>query len=127
MKRVLAAIAGTLVLVVAAEPAQAHTLSYGKARAAVQQRANAFAHQATTVNVMFRQSRHRYYAQARWQYVEQVPCAGCGFDPATGTAYDTTFPATRFCSVELSVGYSSGSHSSRNRRIVARVTGHLCF
>lgn len=112
--------------------AHGHTLRYGKARAAAQKSADAFAGQRTEVDTIMRQTRHRYYAQGKWERVEQELCRGCGLrwggpEGFTPIIYDTSEPTTRYCSAELSVAYRSRSHSRRNRRVVARVTGHACF
>ena len=109
--------------VLVAPPASAHTLSYGTAKRAAQKRADAFAGKRVTVHTLIRQTRHRYYVQTRWTKTEQVPCAGCGYDPATGQVYDTTTPTTRHCSAYLSVRF----RSSRSRRVVARITDSACF
>lgn len=110
-----------LVGLVAAVPANAHKLTYGKARAAAQKQADKFAGQSTSIEYMFRRSRHRYSASAEWERVDPDGCKGCGYDPVTGAFYDT--PTTEHCSATLIVRY----RSHRSRRPVATVDEHSCF
>ena len=98
-----------------------HTLTYSKAKRAAQKRADAHAHKRTKVNSLLRQSRHRYYAQAKWSRTIPDGCKGCGYDPATGQTYDT--PTTESCFVEISVRFKS----KRSRKVIARITSSACF
>lgn len=109
-----------MLAVVAPAPAHAATLTYGRAKAAVQQRADALAGQRTTVNSLIRQGPRRYYAQARWSFVDPTGCKGCVFDVETGAVSDG--PVTRSCFAEF-----SARGSSRSRRVVVSVQGRSCF
>lgn len=100
--------------------AEAATLTYGRAKAAVQQRADRLAGQRTTVNALLRQGALRYYAQARWSYVDPTGCKGCAVAPDGITIIDG--PVTRTCSAEFSARGSSSS-----RRVVVSVRSRVCF
>lgn len=113
--------AAVLVLMATAAPADAHTLTYKKARAAAQKKADRFAGQRTSIEWMFRRDRHRYSARADWEEVDPDGCQGCGYDPVTGTFYDT--PVTKYCSATVIVRY----RSHRSRRPTARIDEHACF
>lgn len=112
-------------LAVIASPAGAHGLTYGKAKREAQSRADLFANprseDRTTVNSLIRQSKHRYFAQAKWTRVDPVGCKGCGYDESTGEFFDT--PTTEYCSAELSIRY----RSHRSRRPVGRIVSSSCF
>lgn len=101
--------------------AEAHSLKYGKAGRAAQERANQFAGQGTAVSTLFKIGDHQYYAQAKWNRVNPTGCTGCGYDPNTGRIYDT--PTTEYCFVELKVKFKSG----RSKKVRSAVTGHACF
>ena len=112
----------TLVVVLGVtSAAMAHTLTYKKARAAAQKKADAFAGQRTSIEWMFRRSRHRYSARAEWEKVDPDGCENCGYDTVTDTFYNT--PVTRYCSATLIVRY----RSHRSRRPRATVDEHSCF
>lgn len=104
--------------------ADAHTLSYSKAKAAVQKRADSIAHKHTRVNTMIRITRHRWYGQAKWQRTTTDPigCKGCGYDPATGTFYDTPTTTTEYCFVGMQVKF----RSRRSHRLRTALTEHVC-
>jgi hypothetical protein len=118
---VAAALITVIVALASPAPAVGHTLTYSKAKRAVQKRADAHAHTRTRVNALIRQSRHWYYAQAKWTRTDPDGCKGCGYDPATGQTYDT--PTTEKCFVEISVRFKS----KRSRKTVARVKSSGCF
>ncbi len=111
--------AGALLVLPAA--ADAHTLTYSKARAASQARGDALANQRVTVNVVQRISAHSYYTQVRWQRVDPVGCKGCVYDEASGELRDG--PSTSFCSAEIRVRF----RSSRSRTTRAAVQSQSCF
>ena len=100
--------------------ADAATLTYGRAKAAVQTKADILAGQRTTVNALLRQSRLRYYAQARWSYVDPTGCKGCVVAPDGVSLTDG--PITRSCFAEF-----SARQSSRSRRVVVSVQSRSCF
>jgi hypothetical protein len=101
--------------------ADAHTLGRDKAKRAAQRKADRFAGQRTQVNVLLRQSRHRYYGQAKWTRTIPDGCKGCGYDPATGQIYDT--PTTEYCFVEMGIRF----RSRRSHRVVVRITSEACL
>jgi hypothetical protein len=112
----------TLALTLAVAPAaSAHKLSYRDARKAAQTRADSFAGQRTSIESMFRHTRHRYSARAEWEKVDPTGCKSCGYDPETDTFYDT--PSTSYCSATLIVRY----RTHRSRRPIATVDEHSCF
>ncbi|MGI8594648.1 MAG: hypothetical protein ACR2ML_09860 [Solirubrobacteraceae bacterium] len=100
--------------------AEAQTLTYGRAKAAVQRKADALAGRRTTVNTLLRQGPRRYYAQARWSYVDPTGCKGCAVAPDGMTLIDG--PATVTCFAEF-----SARGSSRSRRVVVSVRSRACF
>ena len=114
---VLSVLLGLLAMSAAADAA---TLTYGRAKAAVQKRADAFAGQRTTVNTLIRRDARRYYAQARWSFVDPTGCKGCAVAPDGVTIIDG--PITRSCFAEFSV-----RGSSRSRRVVVSVQSRSCF
>ena len=118
--RTVLVMAGLCVLV-AVPAAEAHTISYDKARKAVQRKADRFAGERTHVNALIRTSKHRYYAQARWEQIDPDGCKGCDFDPYTFEMLD--MPTTEYCSAELAVRFAS----RRSRRLITRIIGHTCF
>ncbi|MBA3261329.1 MAG: hypothetical protein H0T69_02405 [Thermoleophilaceae bacterium] len=97
-------------------------LSYKQARKAAQTKGDAFAGQPTKISYLFRTGPRRYSASSKWRYTVTDPdgCTGCGYDPATGTFYDTPSTETFYCSADLVV-------LKRGRRVVAKVDGHSCF
>jgi len=99
--------------------AEARTLTIGKARAAVQTKADQVAGQRATVNTISRQSTNRYYAQARWSFVDPTGCKGCEFDPNTFEIRDG--PITRSCFAEF-----SARGSSRSRKVTVSVRSQSC-
>jgi hypothetical protein len=108
------------VLAVLPSSAEAATLTYGRAKAAVQTKADVLAGQRTTVNALLRQSARTYYAQARWSYVDPTGCKGCEVAPDGVSLTDG--PITRSCFAEF-----SARQSSRSRRIVVSVRSRSCF
>ena len=120
--RVLA-VAATAALLVAlsATPADAHTVSYGKAKRAAQNRADRFAGQRVEVNSLLRINRHRYFVQARWERVDPDGCRGCDFDPITFEPRDS--PTTVYCSAAMTVRFKS----RRSRQLLTRITDSACF
>ena len=115
-----AAVLSVLLLLAMVVPADAATLTYGRAKAAVQQRADRLAGQRTTVNTLIRRGARRYYAQARWSFVDPTGCKGCAVAPDGVTIIDG--PITRSCFAEFSV-----RGSSRSRRVVVSVQSRSCF
>ena len=101
--------------------ADAHTLSRTKAKRAMQRKANTFAGQTTRVNVLMRQSRHRYYGQAKWTKTIPDGCKGCGYNEATGQFFDTA--TTESCFIEMYARFKS----RRSRTVIVRVDSESCF
>lgn len=85
-------------LAVAAPAAEAHTLGYVQAKRAAKKKADRFSGERTRVTTLFRQGRHRYYAQAEWDQGSQQ------------------------CFAEFTVRF----RSRRSRRVVARIIGSYC-
>lgn len=119
VRRLLLALLAVLLL--AAPAAEAHTLTYGKARAAAQKKADAFAGMATSIESLQRTSRHRYTARVEWERVNPAGCRGCGYDSVTDRFFDT--PSTDYCSATLVVRY----RSHRSKRAAAFVDEHSCI
>lgn len=90
MRRLVCVLLLTAVVHVA--PADAHTLTYQRAMAAAQLRADAFARQRTLITVRLRESIHAYYVQVEWVTIDPIGCKGCGYDPRTETTFDTPGP-----------------------------------
>ncbi|MGI8438918.1 MAG: hypothetical protein ACR2NV_01720 [Thermoleophilaceae bacterium] len=111
--------ASVLIGLFAPTTAEAATLTYGRVKAAVQTRADALARQRTTVNAVLRQSPLRYYAQARWSFVDPTGCKGCEFDPETFELRDG--PITRSCFAEF-----SARGSTRSRRVTVSIRSQTC-
>lgn len=114
-------------LLATAPVADAHTLTYSRAKAAVQARANSLAGQATVVNTVQRSSiprrghsAHAYYAQARWTYVDPTGCKGCAVAPDGLTLIDG--PTTVSCFAEFGVRF----RSTRSRSVVVSVQSKSC-
>ena len=119
IKRVVV-LSALLALLAGPATADAATLTYGRAKAAVQQRADRLAGQRTTVNSIIRQSARTYYAQARWDFVDPTGCKGCVVAPDGVSLTDG--PITRSCFAEF-----SARQSSRSRRVVVSVRSRVCF
>ena len=122
MRRVIGLAAVAVAAVTAGVPASADaaTLTYGRAKAAVQTKADVLAGQRTTVNALLRQDSLRYYAQARWSYVDPTGCKGCEVAPDGVSLTDG--PITRSCFAEF-----SARQSSRSRHVVVSVRSRVCF
>jgi len=122
MRRAIAITVVAVAAVTAGVPASAEaaTLTYGRAKAAVQTKADVLAGQRTTVNALLRQDSLRYYAQARWSYVDPTGCKGCVVAPDGVSLIDG--PITRSCFAEF-----SARQSSRSRRVVVSVRSRSCF
>jgi len=122
MRRAIAITVVAVAAVTAGVPASAEaaTLTYGRAKAAVQTKADVLAGQRTTVNALLRQDSLRYYAQARWSYVDPTGCKGCEVAPDGVSLTDG--PITRSCFAEF-----SARQSSRSRRVVVSVRSRVCF
>lgn len=104
LSRAMALIAAlTLAIVIALTSVAAATspprLSYVKAKRAFQSKADAFAKAPTKVTAMFRLSDPVWTARAEWKRENPTGCTGCGYDPVTGSFFDT--PITESCSVSL--------------------------
>lgn len=95
MTKLACALLATGGLLVAAGPAQAHTLTYRGAMATAQARANAYAGQRATLTVRVRDNRHAYYVQAEWITIDPIGCTGCGLNPVTQEKFDTPGPVIR--------------------------------
>jgi hypothetical protein len=67
-----------VVLLALPSVAEAHVLSYAKAKSAVQKRANLWAGRRAEVHVLRRTNRHEFYARARWQDLGVPPGEGSG-------------------------------------------------
>jgi hypothetical protein len=119
IKRVVV-LSALLALLAGPATADAATLTYGRAKSAVQKRADILAGQRTTVNTLLRQGPRRYYAQARWSYVDPTGCKGCEVAPDGVSLTDG--PITQSCFAEF-----SARQSSRSRRIVVSVRSRSCF
>lgn len=100
--------------------AEAHTLSYRAAKKTAQRKGDQVAGKRARVSTLIRQSRHRYYAQAKWTRTDPTGCKGCGYDESTGQFYDT--PSTEYCWAELTVRF----RSKRSRRVVAILESKSC-
>ncbi len=122
MRRAIAITVVAVAAVTAGVPASADaaTLTYGRAKAAVQTKADVLAGQRTTVNALLRQDSLRYYAQARWSYVDPTGCKGCVVAPDGVSLIDG--PITRSCFAEF-----SARQSSRSRHVVVSVRSRVCF
>ena len=122
MRRAIAITVVAVAAVTAGVPASAEaaTLTYGRAKAAVQTKADVLAGQRTTVNALLRQDSLRYYAQARWSYVDPTGCKGCVVAPDGVSLIDG--PITRSCFAEF-----SARQSSRSRHVVVSVRSRVCF
>ena len=101
--------------------AEAHTLSYSKAKRAAAAKGKRIAHKRTRVKSLIRMSRHRYYAQVHWTRTDPDGCIGCGYDEDTGAFYNTA--TTEYCFAELTVKF----RSRRSRRVVAIRDSQVCF
>ena len=97
-RRFLIAAVVLVALAVAAPAAQAHTLGYVQAKRAAKKKADRFSGKSTRVTTLFRQGRHRYYAQAEWTQGSQE------------------------CFAEFTVRF----RSKRSRRVVARIVSSYC-
>ena len=95
MRNLACVLLTAVALLLAAVPAQAHTLTYRGAMAAAQARANAYAGKRATLTVRVRDTRHAYYVQAEWITLDPTGCTGCGLDPQTGAKFDTPGPVIR--------------------------------
>jgi hypothetical protein len=121
----------TLVLMVAALSltlggvADAHVLKFGKAKRLAQNRADRFAGQQTTIDIIFRQSAHRFYAEAEWTRVNPTGCQECVWDPSTGTLQPS--PTTEYCHVDLNIRFKSLRSHSASRRVRTFITSSDCF
>ena len=74
-------------------------LSYAKAKQSIQTKADRFAKTHTRITSMYRLGDLTWSDRAEWQRVNPSGCSGCGYDPATGSFYDT--PTTESCSTAL--------------------------
>lgn len=76
-----------------------HKLTYAQAKRAIQAKADQIAGASTEITAMFRLGRGAYSGSARWERTNPTGCRGCGYDPITGSFYDT--PSTESCSVGM--------------------------
>jgi hypothetical protein len=86
--------------------AEAHFLSFGRAKTSAQKRANLWAGQRAQVHVVRRTSRHAFFARARWRDVGVPPGDGAG----------------QRCSISMRVGFASPT----SRRVIVRTDGPRC-
>ena len=105
--------------------ADAHKLRFDKARDAAQDRADRFAGQPTTIDIIFRQSAHRVYAEASWTRVNPTGCQECVWDPATGTL--NPGPRTEYCHADINVRFKGLKTHAGSRRVRTFVTDDECF
>ena len=97
----------------------ASQLSYTPAKRAMQAKADKIAGQHTKVTSMLHLKPNVYSGRAEWAQVNLTGCKGCGYDPATGSFYDT--PVTESCSLSMvAKKLSSG-------RIRVRIEDSYCF
>lgn len=108
-------------LVAVPATADAHTLTYGKAKRAAQAKGNDLAGKRVRVNSLLRTAPHRFYAQVKWTDIDPDGCVGCGYNPSTGTTYDTA--TTEYCHAELSVRFRSVT----SRRTRVSTISRSCF
>ena len=106
-----------LLALLAAPAADAHTLTYTKAKRAANKKADSFARTDARVKGLLRLSRHRYEAHAEWRRTIPGGCKECGENPATGQVFDTD--EVEYCSAEIAVVLRGG-------RIRTRVTSSEC-
>lgn len=106
-----------LMLVALPVAADAHTLTYGKAKRAAQTKADAFAHADTKIKGLLRLSRHRYEAHAAWTRTIRGGCKECGDNPATGEVFDTDLVEDCFATIAVAL---------RGRRVRTRITSSEC-
>jgi hypothetical protein len=118
VKRLLVTLSALALLAPATAGAQPR-LSYGRAKAAVQVKANKIAGRPTRVTTMIRVDATTYGASAEWEQVNPHGCPGCGYDPATGTFFDE--PRTESCSVHVHARLLSSG------RIRVSLEDSLCF
>ena len=93
--------------------AEAHTLSYSKAKRAAQSKGDALAGKRTRVNSLLRMSKHKYYTQVRWTQTDPTGCKGCKYNEDTMELEDG--PSTESCFAEINVVFRS-ARSSRTVR-----------
>jgi hypothetical protein len=120
MRALFATLVVALLFAPAADAKTKHPLSYHQAKVAAKKRADRFAHQPTQVKSMIRQSVRDYYARADWDHTDPTGCKGCGYDPDTGTFYDT--PSTESCSVTMNV-----HRSAKTGRISTKLEDSYCY
>jgi hypothetical protein len=110
----LLALLSTCVLAMPAV-SDAHRLTYRRAKRAAKRKGAQIAGKPVRVSAMIRITRHRYFAQVKWTRTDPNGCVDCGYDPYTGTTYDT--PTTEHCFADLRVRFRS-RHSYRVRTTV---------
>jgi hypothetical protein len=81
--------------------AQGPRLSYAAAKRAAQAKADRFAGARTRITALYKLGAATYSASAEWTRVNPTGCTGCGYDPVTGSFYDT--PRKESCSVIVKV------------------------
>lgn len=105
--------------------AEAHSLTYGRAKAAGQAKGNAIAGQQVRVRSVQRLSYgrhiHLYQAQVSWSRVNPTGCKGCAVAPDGETLIDA--PTTESCSADLRVRF----RSARSRSTITSVVSQSCF
>jgi len=121
MKRIAVVLAAAATLGAPAV-AEAHTLTYARAKAFAQDRANDLTAQTagygTRLNYCFRTSAHRFRCVARWSYNDPARYQGCNTEPGACTP----IAGIRHCDADIVVRF----RSSRSGRIVAITDGRRC-
>jgi hypothetical protein len=99
--------------------AAASQLSYAPAKRAIQAKADKVAGKPTKITSMFHLKSNVYSGRAEWDQVNPTGCKGCGYDPVTGSFYDT--PTTESCSLSMV------AKKLPSGRIRVRVEDLYCF
>jgi hypothetical protein len=77
------------------------TLTYTAAKRAAVHRGTQIAGQPVTPKTLIREGARKFFAQVTWTRHDPAGCQGCGYDPDTGTFYDT--PTDTSCFMDLNV------------------------
>lgn len=106
-------------LLTAEAAAAASQLGYAPAKRAMQAKANKVAGKRTKITSMFHLKPNVYSGQAKWERVNSTGCKGCGYDPATGSFYDT--PTDESCSLSMV------AKKLKSGQIRVRIEDSYCF
>jgi hypothetical protein len=98
-RRIVPVLIVCLGLLTAGAAAADPELSYAPAKRAMQVKADSVAGKRTKITYMFHLKPTVYSGRAEWDQVDPTGCKGCGYDPVTGTFYDT--PSDESCSVSM--------------------------